>query len=56
MNNISLINLEWNITNGLIFELLTINDRSLFMMNTDFNNFLIFDLVFLKLNIFDKTN
>lgn len=60
INAITPIHLEWNAWNGFIFKVLDIelgkyDSRSLFSINVS-NNFLIIDILFFQITVFDKTN
>lgn len=59
INAITPIHLEWNAWNGFIFKVLDIelgkhDSRSLFSVNAS-SNFLIIDVLFFQITVFDKT-
>ncbi len=53
---VTLIELTYNSCNGLFIDLLSINDKCLFSINTDLNRFMIINLFFIELTIWDKTS
>ena len=59
INAVTPIHLEWNTWNGFIFKVLDIelgkyDSRSLFSVNAS-SNFLIIDVLFFQITVFDKT-
>lgn len=55
MEELKLIQAEWNIYNGLIIKLIGYNNRHLFSFNSSWKEFLIIELFFIEFNIYDKT-
>jgi len=55
MEKIQLINIEWNCYNGFIFEILAINDWTLFGINSAYKSFFIVELFFIQFKIYDTT-
>lgn len=55
MENIRLIQIEWNKYNGLVIGLIGCNDRHLFSINSSYKEFFILELFFIRFKIYDTT-
>lgn len=51
MERVSLIRLEWNIYNGVMFNILNINDRSLLGISFGWKSYLYIDLLWFKIEL-----
>jgi hypothetical protein len=56
MEELKLIQAEWNAYNGIIIKFIGINNKYLFSMNSSWKEFLIIELFFIEFVIFDKTH
>jgi hypothetical protein len=55
MENIRLIQAEWNKYNGLVFGFIGYNDRHLISINSSWKEFFIIELFFIQFKIYDTT-
>ena len=55
MENIRLIQAEWNKYNGLVIGFIGYNDRHLISINSSWKEFFIIELFFIQFKIYDTT-
>ncbi len=55
MENIRLIQLEWNDINGFTFGLIGVNNYHLLSINASWKSFFIIELFFIQFKIYDTT-
>jgi hypothetical protein len=55
MENIRLIQAEWNKHNGLVIGFIGYNNRHLFSINSSLKEFFIIELFFIQFKIYDTT-
>ena len=56
VENIRLIELEWNCYNGFMFGLIGINNVHLFSINSSWKDFFIIELFFIQFKIYNTTD
>lgn len=54
MEKLQLINIEWNCYNGFMLEVLCINDKCLFGINSAYKSFFNMHLFFMLIPIYNK--